>query len=323
MHSAELAPAALTTHLRTRMSKVAARVVHYGANDPQTHRGGVEAFARNLRLVFDEVSFMFPGNLDIDKVRREELMVVCDNHWVTDWPTELPVVGFQHGVAAVKASITGNRTGRAMARRQAKAAKRKNTIWVACAEWIATTFEALHGNGAKHVIYHQVDLDRFDGDRSDTDPRLVLHDARGAHKGEAQVAGLTRRFSDWKLEPLACEPAEVPNRMRRAAAFVHLSQYEGNSIVLNEALAMDLPCFVTKVGLMNDEARPRDVHIIDPARAFADPDELDREFAEFLRSLSSRVYAPREWTLAHAHLDVVRDKWRMVAEQWRAAWPGA
>lgn len=305
------------------MSKVAARVVHYGANDPQTYRGGVESFARNLGLIFDEVSFMFPGNLDIDKVRREKLMVVCDNHWVTDWPTDIPVIGFQHGVAAVKASITGNRTGRKMAKRQAKAAKRDNTIWVACAQWIATTFEALSGNGAEHVIYHQVDLERFDGKRTDTDPKLVLHDARGAHKGESEVEGLTRRFPDWKLEPLACEPSEVPDRMRKAAAFLHLSKYEGNSIVINEALAMNLPCFVTKVGLMKDEARPSDVHIVDPEQAFADPDYLDREFAAFLRSLSSREYTPREWTLANAHLDVVRDKWRAVAEQWRAAWPGA
>ncbi len=304
------------------MSKVAARVVHYGANDPETYRGGVESFARNLRLIFDEVSFMFPGNLDVAKVRREKPMVVCDNHWVTDWPQDIPVVGFQHGVAAVKASITGNRTGRKMAKRQSKAARRENTTWVACAQWIANTFEALHGNGAEHVIYHQVDLDRFDGQRRDTDPKLILHDARGAHKGEAEVAGLTRRFPDWKLEPLACEPSEVPDRMRRAAAFLHLSKYEGNSIVVNEALAMDLPCFVTKVGLMKDEGRPQDVYIVDAEQAFADPNYLDREFAGFLRSLSSRTYAPRAWTLANAHIDVVRAKWQAVVEQWQGGWPG-
>jgi glycosyltransferase involved in cell wall biosynthesis len=302
------------------MSKVAARVVHYGANDPETYRGGVESFARNLRLIFDEVSFMFPGKLDVDRVRREKLLVVCDNHWVTDWPDDIPVVGFQHGVAAVKASITGNRTGRKMAKRQGKAAKRKGTIWVACAQWIANTFEALHGNGAQHVIYHQVDLDRFDGQRRDTDPKLILHDARGAHKGEAEVAALTRRFPDWKLEPLACEPSEVPDRMRKAAAFLHLSRYEGNSIVVNEALAMDLPCFVTKVGLMKDEARPQDVHVVDAEQAFGNANYLDQEFAAFLRSLSTRSYAPRQWTLANAHIDVARDKWRDVVQQWQSMW---
>ena len=302
------------------MSKVAARVVHYGANNPETYRGGVESFARNLRLIFDEVSFMYDGHLDIDKVRREKLLVVCDNHWVTDWPEDIPVIGFQHGVAAVKASITGNRTGRKMAKRQAKASKRKNTIWVACAQWIASTFEALNGNGAEHVIYHQVDLDRFDGQRRDTDPKLILHDARGAHKGESEVAALARRFPDWKLEPLACEPSEVPDRMRKAAGFLHMSKYEGNSIVINEALAMDLPCFVTKVGLMKDEARPKDVYVVDPEQAFADADYLDREFAAFLRSLSTRQYNPRAWTLANAHIDVARDKWRSVVEQWRGGW---
>ncbi len=305
------------------MSKVAARVVHYGANDPETFRGGVESFARNLRLIFDEVSFMYDGHLDVDKVRREKLMVVCDNHWVTDWPDDIPVIGFQHGGAAVKVRHTKNWPGKRMAKRQAKAAKRKNTIWVACAEWIARTFDELQGNGAKHVIYHQVDLDRFDGERRDTDPKLVLHDARGAHKGEAEVAALARRFPDWKLEPLACEPSDVPDRMRKAAAFLHLSKYEGNSIVVNEALAMNLPCFVTKVGLMNDVGRPQDVHIIDPDKGFKDPDYLDREFATFLRSLSTRTYEPRTWTLANAHIDVAREKWRAVVEQWSAAWPDA
>jgi hypothetical protein len=302
------------------MGKVPIAVVHYGKNDPETHRGGVEAFARNLGLVFEDVAFMHPGTLDVERVRAEGRMVVCDNQWVVDWPDDLPVVGFQHGVAAVKAKATGNRSDRKLAKDQARAAKRRNTIWVACAQWIAKTFGELHGNASHFVIHHQVDLDRFDGRRSDVDPRLLLHDARGKHKGEALVAQLAERFKGWKLEPLACAPTEVPDRMRRARAFVHLSRYEGNSIVCNEAMAMDLPLFATRVGLMQDDDRPQDVWLVDPERAFSDRRYLDAELAAFLQSLEleTRRYHPRAWVFEHASLDVAREQWNQVRLTWEA-----
>lgn len=300
------------------MGKIPVAVVHYGKNDPLTHRGGVEAFARNLRLVFEDVTFMHPDTLDVARVRSEGRMPICDNQWVVDWPDDYPVVGFQHGVGAVKAKATGNRSDRKLAKMQARAAKRSKTIWVACAQWIARTFGDLHGNAAQFVIHHQVDLDRFDGRRTDVDARLVLHDARGKHKGEAVMAGLVERFKGWKLEPLACAPEEVPDRMRRARAFVHLSRYEGNSIVCNEAMAMNLPLFATRVGLMQDDNRPRDVYLVDPTRAFEERKYLDAELAAFLQSLDTRTYDPRTWVLEHAHLDVARNRWNQVALAWQS-----
>jgi glycosyltransferase involved in cell wall biosynthesis len=300
------------------MAKVPVAVVHYGKNDPETHRGGVEAFARNLRLVFEDVAFMHPETLHVARVRDEGRMVICDNQWVVDWPDDVPVVGFQHGVAAVKARATGNRVDRKLAKAQARAARRPNTIWVACAQWIARTFGELHGNAAQFVIHHQVDLDRFDGRRDDVDARLVLHDARGKHKGEALMAGLVERFKGWKLEPLACPPEAVPDRMRRARAFVHLSRYEGNSIVCNEAMAMNLPLFATRVGLMQDDDRPRDVWLVDPDRAFSDRRYLDAELAGFLQSLDTRAWEPRAWILEHAHIDVARKHWNQVRLAWES-----
>ena len=102
------------------MTKIQAKVVHYSKHDPEKHPGGVETFARNLRLVFEDVEFMFDGSLDVDRVRDEQIMVVCDNHWVTDWPLDIPVIGFQHGVAAVRYRQTGSRRDHDMAIRQAR-----------------------------------------------------------------------------------------------------------------------------------------------------------------------------------------------------------
>jgi glycosyltransferase involved in cell wall biosynthesis len=188
---------------------------------------------------------------------------------------------------------------------------------VACAQWISRTFAELHGNGARHVVYHQVDLDRFDGERRDIDPTLVLHDARTEPKGQALVQRLQAAFPQWKLEPLACTPQEVPDRMRRARAFVHLSRYEGNSIVCNEAMAMDLPCLFTRVGLMQDEGGPGEVEVIDAERAFADPAWLALRLGAFLAGLDEREVHPRRWVLEHAHLDVARASWKRVVEDWR------
>jgi nucleoside 2-deoxyribosyltransferase len=263
---------------------------------------------------------------DLDGLRRADAVFALLDGWdpgtvyEVGWAhrEDLPVVGFQHGVAAVKRTHTRTWKDWRLARRQARAARRRNTIWVACAQWIARTFGELHGNAADVVVRHPVDLSRFDGRRDDVDPRLVLHDARGEHKGERLVAELVRRFPQWKLEPLACAPAEVPERMRRARAFVHLSRYEGNSIVCNEAMAMDLPCMFTRVGLMQDDDGPRDLRLVDPQLAFGDIDGLTSELAAFLASLDAHAYHPRQWVLDHASIELARARWADVVELWRA-----
>lgn len=299
------------------MSALPIAVAHYGRHDPATHVGGVETFARNLRLVFEDVTLLHPRSPELRAWAGRGLPIVCDNQTVLDWPAAVPVIGFQHGVAAIKAGHTKSLTDRRLARRQAKAARRGNTVWVACAQWIGRTFGELHGNRARHVVYHQVDLDRFDGERRDVDPRLVLHDARTEPKGKALVERLAAAFPAWKLEPLACAPADVPDRMRRARAFVHLSRYEGNSIVCNEAMAMDLPCLLTRVGLMQDEDGPTEVEVIDAGRAFDEPAWLVERFGAFLGELDVREVHPRRWVLEHAHIDVARAAWQRVIDDWR------
>ncbi len=293
-------------------------VAHYGRHDPTTHVGGVETFARNLRLIFDEVALLHPKSPDLAEWAKRGAPIICDNQTVSDWAPDVPVIGFQHGVAAVKATHTRSFTDRRLARGQAKAAARPNTLWVACAQWIARTFERLHGNGASHVVYHQVDLSRFDGRRGEVDPALLLHDARTDPKGKALVQDLAAAFPQWKLEPLACTPDQVPDRMRRARGFVHLSRYEGNSIVCNEAMAMDLPCLFTRVGLMQDEQGPDQVQVIDMDRAFSDPPWLRERFAAFVDGLEGPPVHPRQWVLAHADIEVARASWQRVIEDWRA-----
>jgi glycosyltransferase involved in cell wall biosynthesis len=288
------------------------RIVHFSQHDPRTHVGGVETFARSLGLIFEAVEFMTPETLDVERLRRERLPVVCDNHWVLDLPPDLPAIGFQHGVARVKFGQTHNWGDLRLLRLQARAARRPNTLWVACAEWISSTFGELYGNRAAHVIYHSVDLERFDGRLSGDQPHLVLHDARSVHKGKQLVERLAKAFPKWRFEPLACQPHEVPDRMRSARAFVHLSRYEGNSIVCNEAMAMDLPCFFTRVGLMQDADGPKDVYLVDPGRVRRRPAELVESFADFLASLETRTYHPRAWSERHASPEASRRGWQAV-----------
>jgi hypothetical protein len=294
------------------MHKIPITVVHYGKNDPTTVAGGVETFARNLALYFDSVEFMTPRNHDVGYVKGQRIPVICDNQYVTDWPEEIPVIGFQHGVAAVKWKITRSIGHWRMARAQAQAASRRNTLWVAGAEWVGRTFAGLHGNGAAHVVYHSVDVTRFDGRLENEGSRLVLHDARRKHKGKKLIPYLERAFPYWSFEGLSCPPAEVADRMRRARAFVHLSRYEGNSIVCNEAMAMNLPCLFTRVGLMHDAGAPEDVRLLDPDRAFSSRQYLLDETRTFLDSLETTDYQPRNWVLANATPERSVEQWRAV-----------
>jgi glycosyltransferase involved in cell wall biosynthesis len=256
-------------------------------------------------------------------------MVVADNQWTLDWPDVVPVVGFMHGVADEKAHALGKRSARAMARRQALAGQRPNTLWVACAEWVGRRFGELYGNAADFVIRYPVDLERFGVVSAERRPELVLHDARTEHKGRDVIARLARRFPELAFEPLACAPEEMPERMAEAAAFVLISRYEGNSVVVNEALATDLPCFLTDVGLMRDDNRPEDVWVISAERAFRDIDHVAEEFGAFLESLPTRSYHPRAWVEENVSFEATLDLWRQVTKAWkplqaatRAATPG-
>jgi glycosyltransferase involved in cell wall biosynthesis len=291
------------------MDKQRFTVVHYGGNDPRSTTGGVETFARDLVLSFQRVEFMTPRDRDFDRVRRERIPVICDNQRVRDWPKDIPVIGFQHGFATEKARVTKSPGHLVMAAEQWLASRRPNTLWVACAEWIAKAFSESFGTRTEEVIYHPIDVERFDGRLDNQGSRLILHDGRTRHKGKHLLPRLRDAYPDWRFEPLACKPEEVPDRMRKARAFIHLSSYEGNSIVCNEAMAMNLPCMFTDVGLMRDSGRPQDVRVISAKRAFSDARYLHDELGAFLHSLDTQSYAPRQWTLANATAEVARERW--------------
>jgi hypothetical protein len=263
---------------------------------------------------------MTPESEDFARIRRERLPLVCDNHWVRDIPPDIPAVGFQHGVAWVKAGITHNWKDYALALRQARAAHRPNTLWVACAEWISSGFQRLHGNRAAHVVYHPVDVTRFDGRLDNAGSRLVLHDARSLAKGKQAIEWLVEALPEYRFEALACQPAEVPDRMRRACAFVHLSRYEGNSIVCNEAMASDLPCLFSRVGLMRDRGGPSDVAVLEAGKALTDRATVLAAGREFLASLERRSYRPRAWVMANASPSAALRGWSKVVEDLDQMW---
>lgn len=308
---------------RPMPTRIPRRVVHYSRLDPETTQGGVESFARNLKLSFEHVDFMTPETRDEARVRRERLPVICDNHMVLDWPTDIPLLGFRHGMAWRKVQVTRSRHDLGLAARQLRAARRPNVTWVSCARWIDQAFARIAGGPGAGVVYHPVDLERFDGHREDTDSRLVLHDARSEHKGRHLFEHLARALPEYRFEPLACPSAEVPDRMRKAAAFMHLSRYEGNSIVCNEAMAMNLPCLFTRVGLMLDRDQRFDVELIEPGLAFREPAALLQATRAFLASLEHRRYQPRAWVTEHASLEATRAAWaHCLAEFDQLSWPG-
>jgi hypothetical protein len=269
--------------------------------------GGVESFARNLELIFEEVVFSTSAKPLLREVQERRMPVVCDNDTVLDWPRAIPLIGFQHGVAAEKVLTTRSWTDLRLAFRQARAARRDDTTWLACAPWIAQRFADKYGKRAE-VIFHSVDPLRFDGQLQNEGSRLVLHDARSTHKGKHLIEILRRAFPDWRFEPLACSPQAVADRMRKAAAFLHLSRYEGNSIVCNEAMAMNLPCLFTRVGLFRSQITA-DVALIEAKDAFGSAPKLVEVTGRFLESLPARNYAPRDWVMQNATLEVSRKRW--------------
>ena len=281
-----------------------------------------ETFAQRLSLVFREVLFMTPGTRDEALVRARRLPVVCDNHFVLDWPEDVPVIGFQHGVALFKAFSL--RTPPTSAWRCVRRVPQSGRIRFGsrALAGFPDAFERLHGSVAARVLYHPIDLDEFDARLDNLGSRLVLHDARTPHKGSRLYPRLARAFPEWRFEALDCSPELVPARLRSAAAFMHLSRYEGNSIVCNEAMAMNLPCLFTRVGLFKEQP-DADVLVIPVTLAFGvrsrlRPGTLVRRVGSFLESVETRRYEPRRWVEKNASLPAYRDGWRDVLSRFDA-----
>jgi len=295
--------------------RIPVRVVHHSRRDPRDKAGGVEAFARRLGEVFEQVEMTWTGHPSLPALARDRAIVICDNDTAIDWPRDQPLIAFQHGVAWQKMRVTGTLTDARLALRQWRVATRARTIWVACARWIGEAFGALHPGAPQHVVYHHVDTRVFDGRLENAGSRLVLHDARSAHKGARIVEELATALPAWKFEPLACAPDRVADRLRRAAAFVHLSRYEGNSIVCVEAMAMDLPCILTDVGLARDAAAGHvrlDVGLVSAALAHEDPQRAIPEVGRLLDAMREHPPAPRQFVRTHATVAIARARWRRV-----------
>ncbi|MAL65488.1 MAG: hypothetical protein CMF94_05240 [Candidatus Marinimicrobia bacterium] len=297
--------------------KIPIRIIYYNDKNPLTTTGGVQTFARGLKSIFDRVEYMTPKNLDLEYILRERIPVICTNEMVSDIPENIPVIGFQHGVGAIKYLATKSSGHRKLKKAQMKASKRENIIWIACADWIASTFKELYGNQTKHVIYHQIDTETFDGKLENDNSCLILHDARTRHKGSTLLPIIETAFPEWNFESLNCQPEDVPERMRKAKAFIHLSKYEGNSIVCNEAMAMNLPCMFTNVGLMKDENRPKEVYLLDLNKIYKsyfgikiiNKMELIHQTGLFIKSLNNNDYNPRKWVLENAVASISNKKW--------------
>jgi glycosyltransferase involved in cell wall biosynthesis len=297
--------------------KIPLTVVHHGRFNPETHVGGVETFARTLRQIFERVLFSTSDRPLCALARAERLPVICDNQSVRDWPRDVRLIGFRHGVAAEKVKSTRSFTDLRLAAGQLLAARRSGVTWVGCADWIRQSSQSWYRSPTPHIVYHPVDLERFDGKLTNWGSRLILHDARTVHKGKQLISCLQTAFPTWRFEALNCPPDHVPERLRHAAAFVHLSRYEGNSIVLNEAMAMDLPCLCTNVGLLRDANIQLDVDCVDSRRAFGDERYLLERARAFLDTLTTRRYNPRAWSETHASFPAARERWRHVLEDWR------
>ena len=104
--------------------------------------------------------------------------------------------------------------------------------------------------------------------------------------------------------------------MRKAKAFIHLSKYEGNSIVCNEAMAMNLPSMFTNVGLMKDENRPKEAYLIDLNKIYKSyfgikiiKNRINSPNGLFIKSLNNNDYNPRKWVLENAVASISNKKW--------------
>ena len=54
-----------------KLEKIPLSVIYYNDKDPLTTTGGVQTFAKGLRLIFHNVEYMIPKNLDLKYILRK------------------------------------------------------------------------------------------------------------------------------------------------------------------------------------------------------------------------------------------------------------
>jgi len=294
----------------------------YSVHHPQ--KGGVENFGLNLKNIFKKVHFTLPGDITPDLVRlvqAKNIPIICDYHSVLDWPEEVKTIGFQHGCAQLRGEITGETMLKEIGREQVVASKRRNAVWVADSQWVSDMCEKYYGRSAEYIIYHAVSDDFFRNSR--THQRVpvtkVFHDARLAHKGRDIIPVLQEAFPKISFIQLQCKHSKIIDVLKDCDVFMHLSKYEGNSIMCNEVMALNIPLVTTDVGLFHEDLGVEEIRIVPVGGCFGEnKDRLIEIFGQYVSALNNRkigVEKINQWHQSHAtnaHNEIL---WRQVVEE--------
>ena len=249
-----------------------------------------------------------PGNPATD-------LVIVDNQDATAIPAAYAVLAVQHG-CAMEDGLRGRASDLlALGRKQAMAARRKRTAWVACSDWAAYHCRQHTGTLADRIIYGCVDTERFfpsERQRTrDAKRPVVLHDCADVVVGKV-TAELGKAF---EVRALAVPAGKVPDAMREADIWLCLSLSEGLPTVVMEAQATGLVVVGTNVG------------VLWPHTGGARLDARDKGVCAAVAPEQGAVIFDWKWRDSAAYVaDWVRAAWGMRkslnARDWALRWYG-
>lgn len=309
------------------------RIIHLSdTTRTQGFFGGVPRFGYYLwKWMGANLRSMYDVHLDFD----DDTLVIADNQWVENIPVEIPVIGVLHGCAAENAerNNTYNEMG-IMIEQQKAAARRPNTLWVACSKYSDDMCfkhyddkSFLRITSIHSPVTHGLPLDLYKPDGSKlkkVDRPIVIHDCRGENKGEHVIPVLSEQITSFEFKHVQEGLAKMTSfeedvkKYYRGDIYMSISRSEGNSYALLAAMACGIPVLATNTGVFYDDDIVQ--HNIAEVIRYHDRDNVDvvrKALESTWKNRKKRVKNALKWMQKYASKEAFIDNWNTITE---SAW---
>ncbi len=292
-------------------------------------RGGVPIHSEYLKRVFPAMMHITADRMLVKEAPLEKMAqlmgkmavssglikpedtVITDGFWAIGVPDKSRIISVCHGTLA---GVVGRK--HPLAELQAQAME--GTHVVAVSENAARECQNYYGIVPENVIINGVDLNVFCPGPKVHEQVIGIIDPRGKRYKYQVVVDDLRSKSGYAFKFISGNwPDDIRQGFQECSAYLHLSDYEGCSYAVCEAMACGLPVIGSRVGLFAEYEKdflPRfQMSVGEMVGARPNVSEVLRAINTVFAKYST--YKPREFCKQYSNFDVFSSEWKSYVEE--------